>query len=89
VLSFLSERFLQLSFDGQMQSFRQIIAGIPQGSPASPILFLIYIHSMFGSLNNFTLSYIDDVSISASSTSLKKNVRLLERDITALFNLGA
>jgi hypothetical protein len=43
---------------------------------------------MFGFLNNFTLSYIDDVSISASSTSLKKNVRLLERDVATLFGLG-
>ena len=43
---------------------------------------------MFGTLNNFTLSYINDVSISASSTSLKKNVRLLEKDISTLFNLG-
>jgi len=44
---------------------------------------------MFGSLNNFTLSYIDDVSISALSTSLKKNVCLLERYIVILFNLRA
>jgi hypothetical protein len=50
--------------------------------------FLIYIHLMFGFLNNFTLSYIDDVSISTSSTSLKKNVRLLERNIATPFGLG-
>jgi hypothetical protein len=71
-----------------MQVFQQISAGILQGSPASPILFLIYIHQLFGSLNNFTLSYIDDVFISAFSTSLKKNVHLLKRDIATLFSLG-
>jgi hypothetical protein len=87
IFAFLSERFLQLSFDGQMQVFCQIIAGIPQGSPASPILFLIYIHQMSRSLNNFMLSYINDVFISASSTSFKKNVHLLERDIATLFSL--
>jgi retron-type reverse transcriptase len=70
-----------------MQVFCQIIAGIPQGSPASPILFLIYIHQMSRSLNNFMLSYINDVFISASSTSFKKNVHLLERDIATLFSL--
>jgi ribonuclease HI len=87
-LAFLTERLLRLSFDGQIEAFRQIAAGIPQGSPVSPILFLIYIHSLFGSISNFTLSYMDDVAISASSTSLRKNVRMLERDVATLFGLG-
>jgi hypothetical protein len=51
-------------------------------------LFLIYIHSLFGPVTNFTLSYTDDVVIPASSTSLKKNIRMLERDLATLFSLG-
>ena len=54
----------------------------------SPILFLIYIRPLFQSTANYSLSYMDDLSISVSSTSLKKNIHLLERDIASLFAQG-
>ena len=86
--SFLTERLLRLSFDGHSQDFSPIESGIPQGSPISPILFLIYIRDLFQISANFSLSYMDDLSISASSTSLMKNVRTLNREISALFQKG-
>lgn len=86
--SFLTDRLLRLSFDGESQEFSPIESGIPQGSPISPILFLIYIRDLFTSVSNFSLSYMDDLSISASSTSLQKNVRTLSRVIGALFSKG-
>jgi hypothetical protein len=86
--SFLTERLLRLSFDGHSQDFSPIESGIPQGSPISPILFLIYIRDLFQISANFSLSYMDDLSISASSTSLMKNVRTLTREISALFQKG-
>lgn len=47
VKSFLSDRQLRLSFDGQMENYQPIETGISQGSPVSPILFLIYIRDIF------------------------------------------
>jgi hypothetical protein len=88
VQSFLTNRLLHLSFDGQIEEFHKIAADIPQGSPVSPILFLIYIRLLFESTTNFSLSYMDDLSISASSTSLKKNIRILEREVGSLFAQG-
>jgi ribonuclease HI len=86
--SFLSNRTLRLSFDNKTEEFSEIIAGIPQGSPVSPIFFLIYIRDLFPGLQSFNLSYIDDLSLSTSSTSIKKNVKLLERQIALLFQRG-
>ncbi|EFQ85018.1 hypothetical protein PTT_20182, partial [Pyrenophora teres f. teres 0-1] len=77
--SFFSNRSLRLSFDNKTQEFSEIIAGIPQGSPVSPIFFLIYTRDLFPGLQSFNLSYIDDLSLSTSSTSLKKNVKILEQ----------
>ena len=41
--SFLTNRKVQLVIDGHDNKEREIETGIPQGSPVSPILFLIYI----------------------------------------------
>ena len=90
VSSFLADRVLRLSFDGQLEQFSKIETGIPQGSPISPILFLIYIRDLFPSLASSirVLSYIDDIALSTSSTSLKKNVRILEREAAKLQELA-
>ena len=87
--SFLSNRTLRLSFDGQTEKFSKIETGIPQGSPISPILFLIYIRELFPRLAAKVLSYIDDISLTVASTSLKKNTRILEREVAKLYELGA
>ena len=87
--SFLNNRTLRLSFDGQTEKFSTINTGIPQGSPISPILFLIYIRDLFPSMAVKILSYIDDIALTVSSTSLKKNIRILEREVTKIYQLGA
>jgi hypothetical protein len=81
--SFLSERTTALSFDGQTDIQRPIQTGIPQGSPASPILFLIYLHPLFDTLQQAHLtlgtpSYIDDVTIVAHGRTRKENAGTLE-----------
>ncbi|KAF7564345.1 uncharacterized protein PtrM4_152490 [Pyrenophora tritici-repentis] len=86
--SFFSNRSLRLSFDNKTQEFSEIIAGIPQGSPVSPIFFLIYTRDLFPGLQSFNLSYIDDLSLSTSSTSLKKNVKILEQQVRLLSHRG-
>ncbi|KAH7551111.1 hypothetical protein BM1_09985 [Bipolaris maydis] len=90
--SFLEDRILQLSFDGQTEEPQVISTGTPQGSPASPILFLIYSKPLFNAIqtnaNIYSSSYIDDLQISISSTSVRKNIKLLEKEIQNLFRLA-
>ena len=86
--SFLSNRSLRLAFDGQIEKFSEINAGIPQGSPVSPIFFLVYIRDLFTKVSGFQLSYIDDISITTSSTSLKKNVKILQQEVEKLVAKG-
>jgi hypothetical protein len=66
--TFISERTIALSFDGQTNHQHPISTGIPQGSLASPILFLLYLHPLFDTLNTihpniWSPSYIDDVAL--------------------------
>ena len=56
--------------------------GIPQGSPMSPILFLIYIRFLLFERSNTSeriLSYVDDVGLVVSSKSIEENCQLLQK----------
>ena len=83
VRCFLAGRNVQLAFEGKIHRPVEI-TGLPQGSPISPILFLIYVRNIVAD-RAFQLSYIDDFSISVSSTSAAKNCRALETIVQGLF----
>jgi hypothetical protein len=92
--SFLSERTTVLSFDGQTDIQRPIQTGIPQGSPASPILFLIYLCPLFDTLQQahptlWTLSYIDDIALVAHGRTRKENAGSLEAAARTAFTWAA
>ena len=88
VSSFLDDRVLRLAFDNSIEAFKSILTGIPQGSPISPILFLIYIRDLFKSANISFRSYLDDITLTTTSNSLKKNIKTLEREVKDIFDLG-
>ena len=56
---------------------------IPQESPISPILFLIYIKFLFterkSSIDERILSYLDDIGLVASLKSIEENCQLLQK----------
>src|SRR6201746_2840945 len=83
----MNDRILRLVFNGNIESFKPINTGIPQGSPISPILFLIYIRDLFKSNSIKFLSYMDDILFIASSKSFKQNIKILERETKILFEL--
>jgi hypothetical protein len=80
--TFLEEPSIRLAFDGQIGDISEVETGVtlPQGSPISPILFLIYIWDLFQNLRNvYPLSYIDDIAFATSSTSWNKNIKVLQK----------
>jgi hypothetical protein len=67
---FMTDRYTKL-VDGQSDSLKAINTGIPQGSPVSPILFLIYFTRLFDVINKchpntICPSYIDDIGLIVS-----------------------
>jgi hypothetical protein len=88
VSSFLENRQLKLAFNQNIEEFTVVNTGIPQGSPISPILFLIYIRDLFSSNTGKYLSYIDDISVTVTSSSFKKNAKMLEREAGRLVRAG-
>src|SRR5690606_28046883 len=80
--SFLSDRATSLAFDGQREEMKPVQTGIPQGSPISPILFLVYLQPLFTFPDKrhpdvFFPSYIDDVAIVVTGSNEEANSKRL------------
>jgi hypothetical protein len=75
---------MALSFNGRTDIQWPVATGIPQGSPASPILFLLYLRPLFNSLqlhhaNIWSPSYIDDIALVAQGKIREGNFRAWKR----------
>ncbi|ODM14581.1 hypothetical protein SI65_09926 [Aspergillus cristatus] len=75
--SFLTDRWVQLQIDNTQCPAHPINSGVPQGSPVSPILFIIYLSGVFETIKRSvtgiqSLSFADDIVLLASGYSVKE-----------------
>ena len=79
IKSFLSGRSCRLLFQGSPRVFSPVSVGTPQGSPISPLIFVIYVSPLHISLpHGLVLSYVDDFALTTSSLSYRTNSRSLQ-----------
>ena len=74
--SFLTDRQAQLVIDGFTCSLKDTNSGVPQGSPVSPILFIIYLSGIFNKIEEqnpeiTALSFADDIAFLAPGKTVK------------------
>ena len=86
VRSYLTDRTARLRFDGEDSAPFPIIAGVPQGSPLSPVLFLIYISNLYEILEKqeglLVVGFADDTNIMVFGRDARWNCQQLERTWT-------
>lgn len=68
--SFAASRQVQVKIDHFTDEARTTPQGLPQGSPASPILFLLFLEPLFTVVPN-SYGYVDDVAILSSAANLE------------------
>jgi len=79
VSSFLGERSCTLIFQGAPGSPAPVNVGAPQGSPISPLLFLLNVALLhFRIPRGLMISYVDDFALTVASLSYRGNIRRLQ-----------
>jgi hypothetical protein len=88
VESFMTGRTGRIRMDGLLGDSFGIPAGVPQGSPVSPILFMLFIQPMFflGTLQRrrARMGYADDIALLSAGASLESNILNLQEDFKLL-----
>jgi hypothetical protein len=84
VRAWLSNRVTILHFDGQQTEDIPVAAGVPQGSPLSPILFILYIASLYEALKTAQplvsiVGFADNTNLLAFGKTPEANTQQLEK----------
>ncbi|PHH92207.1 hypothetical protein CDD83_8407 [Cordyceps sp. RAO-2017] len=87
---FMEQRSARIRLEDTTTSTTPLTCGLPQGSPASPILFLLYTAPIY-SLGepNSRFGYADDVATLICGRSLQETVALATRAASELIQWGA
>ncbi|RAL60100.1 hypothetical protein DID88_000725 [Monilinia fructigena] len=86
--SFLTNRKVRVRLEGITTEDYPVACGTPQGSPLSPILYMLYLAELLNRDTKFRFGYADDIAIYHSSKHLSTNARILQRRVRQIIRWG-
>lgn len=85
--SFFDDRTATIRLDGQLSQTFDLRCGLPQGSPVSPILFLLYVEPLL-KLTRYRFGYADDVCLLAHGKTLDQVQQRLQQSLELSLQWG-
>src|SRR5204863_8353035 len=89
VNSFLTNRQVRVRLEKSTMTDHNVACGTPQGSPLSPILYMLYLAELLTWDTSLRFGYADNICLYRATNSLNDNVTLLARDIRDIMAWGA
>ena len=84
--NYLTGRQQRVVLNGQNSSWKNILAGVPQGSVLGPLLFLIYINDLPNGIESICKIFADDTSLFSkvkdatfSDTQLNNDLNIISK----------
>ena len=75
-----------LIFNGQFSTWKNVSAGVPQGSTLGPLLFLIYINDLTEGLSTNAKFFADDTSLFSVIYDIQTSANNLKKDLERISN---
>ena len=84
ITDYLDDRKQRVVIKSYMSSFKNVRAGVPQGSVLGPLLFLIFVNDISSSLLSLTRLFADDSSLFCSASNLEDIEGIINHDLRML-----
>ena len=86
IKSFLSNRFQRVVLNGQTSNWKEVLAGVPQGSILGPLFFLIFINDIPEGIQSNIKIFADDTSIFSVLKDNERDSAILSEDLNLISN---
>ena len=83
ITDYLDDRKQRVVIKSCMSTFKNVKAGVPQGSVLGPLLFLIFVNDISSSLLSLTRLFADDSSLFCSASNLEDIEGIINHDLSA------
>ena len=81
IKKFLTNRFQRVVLNGQTSNWKEVLAGVPQGSILGPLFFLVYINDLPNGIQSNVKIFADDTSIFSVMTDNIRDSATLNYDL--------
>ena len=77
----MTDRFQRVVLNGQCSTWKEVLAGVPQGSILGPLFFIVYINDLPVGLQSNVKIYADETSLFSVMVDSLKSLTLLNSDL--------
>src|SRR5438477_1996673 len=81
VQSFLTNQKARVRLEKSTTKYHNVECSTPQGSPLSPVLYMLYLAELIAQDPTLCFGYADDICLYRATKSLDTNVELLAADV--------